>query len=703
MTTKETLRIGLCLALGLTAPSLRSGGEVSFPTSLARSGSSGIHISADRDTTLVRADLALTGFSNARKVESVRTTFDFAAGMESDTTGAVADLYVKWRLETLSSNFLLPFIPSLGAIKDGDEEFNERYSNVRLVGTSLEETIVAEEGTLPHHKGVFPTMVQFFVPDAYSKTLFRGNVLSPFNRSNRKYYKYSSLPLSDSSSVLSFKPRVANTQLVSGSAVVHNATGRLVRAEVRGDYDMMDYNVRMEMGGGRYPLRSDIDVDFKLLGNKVSSEITSSLLPSTGLCGERVLQMDSLRPFPLTDEEKGLCGRSANAGEEDRRDSCGRKNPGSLAWKEVGNRLFNSFKTNLGTKDEFSFKASPLLNPSYLSYSHRKGISYRMDLNGRYVISDNSDLNFKTRFGYMFNKRQFYFDLPFTLTYNERRHGSVGLTVGNGNRIRNSSVKEQLILMEQFFPMLKEPEFDHYTDMYAKANTTFDITDRLSANFCIAFHQRSPVKKEIYKTIGQPTAYRTFSPMLELKYRPLKDRGPIFTLDYERGVEGVLGSGIEYDIFESDAEWLVPLAPLSSLSMRLGGGFYASKSDGIYFLDFSNFRDNNLPGGWNDDWSGEFQLLDPVLYNVSNYYLRSNLTFEHPMLLASYIPWGGKFIETERIYINAMVVERIRPYTEFGYGFTNRFFSTGIYASFKNWKFERIGFRFTLEIFSKWN
>ena len=49
-------------------------------------------------------------------------------------------------------------------------------------------------------------------------------------------------------------------------------------------------------------------------------------------------------------------------------------------------------------------------------------------------------------------------------------------------------------------------------------------------------------------------------------------------------------------------------------------------------MDFANFRDNNLPEGWDDDWSGDFQLLDSRLYNESKYYVRSNITYESPLL-----------------------------------------------------------------------
>jgi len=196
--------------------------------------------------------------------------------------------------------------------------------------------------------------------------------------------------------------------------------------------------------------------------------------------------------------------------------------------------------------------------------------------------------------------------------------------------------------------------------------------------------------------------YRTFAPMFELTFKPFIKSGPVFTLDYERGIKGVMSSDLDYERWESDADWIVKLDPLSSLSMRLGYGFYTNKSQSVYFLDFTNFHENNLPGGWNDDWSGDFQLLNSAWYNVSKYYLRSNVTYEHPMIFASFVPYFGRYVENERIYVNALVVDHIHPYMEYGYSFTTRYFSTGVFASTRNWHYQSIGFRFTLELFGRW-
>ena len=88
--------------------------------------------------------------------------------------------------------------------------------------------------------------------------------------------------------------------------------------------------------------------------------------------------------------------------------------------------------------------------------------------------------------------------------------------------------------------------------------------------------------------------------------------------------------------------------------------------------------------------------------NQSDYYIRGHISFESPLLALAWIPGVGRLFEMERVYLSTLSIDHTRPYFELGYGFTNRYFSTGIFASFLNTKFQRIGCRFTIELFRRW-
>ena len=200
---------------------------------------------------------------------------------------------------------------------------------------------------------------------------------------------------------------------------------------------------------------------------------------------------------------------------------------------------------------------------------------------------------------------------------------------------------------------------------------------------------------------GMPVEYRSFAPTIGIKLQPWLNGGPLLSVDWEHSFKGVNKSNLKYDRWEVDAQWKYHIPGLRLLNMRAGFGLYTSKETD-YFLDFTNFRDENLPEGWNDDWSGNFQLLGSREYNVSDYYLRANLSYESPLLLATWIPYLGKYIEKERFYVSGVLLEKTRPYIELGYGFTNRYISVGAFASFRNAQFDQFGMKFDFELFRRW-
>jgi hypothetical protein len=200
--------------------------------------------------------------------------------------------------------------------------------------------------------------------------------------------------------------------------------------------------------------------------------------------------------------------------------------------------------------------------------------------------------------------------------------------------------------------------------------------------------------------LNLPEEYRSFAPMTTIRLMPWK-KGPVLTANYERSFPNVFKSNLKYERWEFDAAHKIKLSSLRLLNWRGGAGFYTSRST-EYFVDYTNFRDENLPTGWEDEWTGQFQLLDSKWYNESKYYLRGHLSLESPLLALGWTPLVGHFVETEMIYASILGIQHTHFYSEVGYGFTNRYFSTGVFASFLNHKFQSFGCKFTIEIFKRW-
>ena len=95
-------------------------------------------------------------------------------------------------------------------------------------------------------------------------------------------------------------------------------------------------------------------------------------------------------------------------------------------------------------------------------------------------------------------------------------------------------------------------------------------------------------------------------------------------------------------------------------------------------------------------------MLKHDWYNSSRYYVRANVTYETPLLFTTRIPLVGHFVEKERIYASTLFVTHLHPYTELGYGFTTRWFSTGLFLANRNFKYEGFGIKFGFELFRHW-
>ena len=456
------------------------------------------------------------------------------------------------------------------------------------------------------------------------------------------------------------------------------------------------------------PKTCDIDASFHFVGNKIRASFHSVydnpvFLPDTIVNSHDERLMARVRPAPLPMEIKELYARhdsvrsNADTTRLKKEDSMWKK----ILWNSFGDYVINRTKGNFGSDRQGAFRISPILNPLYLGYSGRRGITYKFKINGSYKFSLNSDIYMAFNAGYSFKQKQLYFKIPIRYNYNKKRNGYIGIEIGNGNRITNSSIVDQVKHESLDSLDWDNMNLDYFKDLYVKFVTNYDISDKWSVQPGLVFHRRSAVDEAGFNIAGRPVSYYSLAPTMQVQFRPSGWDGPIITADYERGIHAGKAD-MEYERFEFDVSWVKRFYSLRSLSLRLGNGFYTSKSKNSYFLDYSNFRDENIPGGWDDDWTGEFQMLNSNWYNVSEYYARANVTYESPLMILSRIPYVGRLMEMERIYMNVLFVEHLHPYIEYGYGFTNRFFSMGVFMATRNEKFEGFGCRFGFELFRDW-
>lgn len=652
----------------------------------------------------------------------------------SGVNGSQTYAYQRFYLSTDKRNVFLLAVPTMyGVAHGGARQFaGEFYDDLHFHDIArYDSERLLEISSIPHRRKTMSTILKYMTPEIYNTTIVDRYLLSPFNKANRRFYRYSFINLLNGTTKVIFKAKIDNTQLVSGRAIVENQTGRVISTDIFGELDMIRFQLNLEMGNeglkSLLPIRSALKCRFKFLGSKITTNylcrygLTTVLPDSMKLRygdsrkTDSVVQrlIDSIRPEPLADEEARVLDNyyhkqtdkymqadsTATAEKKSRRNKNIAK---AIFWDILGDHMLNRIKSRFGTNDQGYLRINPILNPLYFGYSDRRGITYKFDIKASYDFTSNRDVTFRLKSGYSFKQKQLFFYVPFRFNYNKRRHAFLAVDVDYGRRLYNSEVATDVdpFVLDSLQGL--NLRLDYFRDSHVKVYNNYDISDQWSFNVGFTFHKREAVSPEAFHALGLRARYRSTAPRVEVQYRPIGWKGPIVTLDYERGIKGLLHSNNAYERWEIDGSYIHRLPSLQALSLRLGAGAYTRKDKKQYFLDFTNFRENNIPGGWNDDWSGEFELLRSAWYNSSQYYVRFNSTYESPLLLASRLPGLGHFFEMERIYMGAVLAEQMKPYIELGYGFTTRLVSIGGFVGNKNGHFESIGCRFGFELFRKW-
>lgn len=644
--------------------------------------------------------------------------------MTLDTTYVtmVSYSYGRATVRVDNRNPVLMLVPSAYVISRGKErEFtSEVYNRMIVKGyNNFETETLLRLTTVPHRKHTMNNFGKFVTPNIYDETIIHNTVLSPFHPANFRFYSYRFGVVHGDTLELRFKPKRHNTQLVQGSASVDRLTGRIIRCDYIGEYDMIRAWISMEMGDRGYaslfPKKCEALIRFGFLGNKVTAHYTANyglpqVLDDSITFQEDPYLMSKVRPDTLPELEQDIYRRMITRNIEGKMRAAadttkkGGRWVKNILWDVVGDNLLNRIKTNFGQNGQGYIRVNPVMNPLYMSYSSRRGFTYKFDLHMSYQLTDNSEIFGRFRAGYAFKLKQFYFRVPIYYYMNRRKNRYLKLEVGNGNRISSQAISREInntFHVPTGMQILDPNVFNEFKQGDGRLVFNYDFNNKIGFQAGVLYQHWRAVNPYAFHGVGRQASYSSFAPVFQLQYRPIGWNGPILTVDYDRGIKEVLESNTIYERYEFNGEYIHHINRLQSFQMRAGAGFYTNKGRNAYFLNYENFKENNLPGGWNDDWSGEFELLRDQTYNTSSYYLRWNLTYESPLLMLSWLPLVGHYMEMERLYVSWLDVERIHPYVEVGYGFTTRLISLGFFVS--NGRGNRtFGCKFGFELFRHW-
>lgn len=689
--------------------------------------------------------------------DSILTGMYTSASIYSnEVKGFKANLYLKGTVTVHNRNRIIRYIPSMFKLEDSISNYmHESISELQYTAPSIyDRKIKAMISTFKSQRGQVFDIMDYMKFNVYSSSLMGGKVLSPLNSQSKIHYRYmlDSLMVIDNKLCCKIRvqPRYKSTKLVEGNMWLYTDDWSVHSFDFEGAYDLIDFRVKAYMGNTpqtkHLPCYMDLDMHFRFLKNHLQMRYSgwldytevkftelgeviylkkdrskynlSSSYTLTCDTSRLVTDIDSfskIRPFPLTYEEgllyKDKIERKMVDRKKRQKDSIDNMNmPKSQVFLgQVGDALINSYDIDLPKVG--SINCSPIINPLLLSYSHRNGISYKQIYKYNKLFYDGRLLRIAPQLGYNFTKKELYAKADVEYVYNPRKHGAVELHVGNGNRIYSSVVLDQLEAMPDSTFSFEGLDLDYFKDIYVNLSHNIEIINGLNLWTGLSMHWRY-TKSTPELDARVRSRYNSFAPRVRIEWTPamyyymngnrkinVGSYYPTFIADYERGIKVFESSG-EYERLELSAEQIIKVRNIHHIAYHIGCGFFLNQED-MYFVDYVNFANRNLPQGWNDDIGGTFQMLDGRWYNASSHYVRGNMTYESPFILLYPVSKLLSFIQKERIYAGILFMPHLNPYFEIGYGIGTHIFDAGVFIGNERGKFTSIGCKFTFELFNK--
>ncbi len=667
-----------------------------------------------------------------------------------------ATQYIKADLNIMRKNFFFRYLPSLFRPKKGVREYViESASETHFTAPNIyDQRVIAITGTTPRLKGASAEALKYFNINVYSQSLLANKLLSPFSKKAKKYYKYN-LERVDrgvggyTEFTISYRPKKKSIQTLEGYFVVSSDVWSIRSFKFKGSseyFDFTNYVKLGEVGQKEEFLHTECQskTTFRFVGNKIRSnfkviinydqikadplskrikkktkyDLTESFSLQTNDTIQKIRKdFQPYRKIPLTTKEENLYRDFEKAQKTDSISLISKeekKSKTSVFWGSIGDALISNSRINL--YDVGSVKFSPLINPFLLSYSGRDGWSYKYKIKYNQLFSKGKMLSITPTLGYRFNKKEFYWNGKVNFDYYPQRRARINLDFGNGNRIYSSEFLDDLKGKADSIDFDKL-HLTYFKSLHMDLMNTVEIANGLELGVGITASRRKAVRNSyidsISEQVGITDKYITVAPRVSLSWTPgmysymdgkrkkyVYSKYPTFTIDWERGIKGLFSSTGSHERIELDIQHKISLGLMRNFYYRIGGGLFTNQEQ-MYFVDFIYFAKRNLPVGWNDDIGGTFQLLDERWYNASQYYGRANIVYETPFLLLPHFRGLTKWVLKERIYVNAVMMNQLRPYVEVGYGIGTHIFDLGLFLGTMNGKAPKFGFKVTFELFNR--
>lgn len=707
------------------------------------------------------------GSTSAQAADSTRTTitadqvmrltYTFAARQRLSIGSYEGQAYIRTTVHTHRRNPLMHYMPGYFALEPGHKHYaNEmhiafayRYPNL------VDRKVLANYGNVPRDIQQRERLMAFFNILPYGQTLWRAFALSPFHRTNARYYHYHLDSLvTDSTGQpwahIAIQPQVRNAQLVRGQAVIQAHTGAVGQMSFEVYYELTRVRLAARMGTDQakalLPEWVKVDTRLNFLGNRVttSAECSSTYssihsrpdhqlneadrlaeqlhspfdhshafvhrLDTTAML-HSLAHFDSTRPQPLPDTLHQLFQHHAQSQHTSTPRHKGKHFGRTMEQVLLNGARFAHYDSS-GTRTA-ELRLPPIINPEGLRWSQSRGLFILTKWRAFWQLSPTMLLRSTAHVGYNFRQREWQSLVPIEWHIDTRRHLQLRLEGGKYNNIYDADqFREVAPTLHPTMPydtlmhLLDRGHYHDYHNYQAHLTASSDLYPGLNLEAGLNYyHRRLKHYDATAQAYGLHRSLRTLALSAKITWTPalhyyhddrqrhdLYSRWPTFFVSYEHSIHAAQLQA-NYIRIEGNISHRHRLNAVKSVYFRLGGGGFIKK-DKSYFTDFTFFNNNPLRAQLDDDMMGRFQLLDARWYNLSSYYTQASGAYESPMLLVSRVASLSRIIHTERIYANVLYSALLRPYVELGYGIRTPLLDIGVFISGAKGKAVALGVSF---------
>ncbi len=381
--------------------------------------------------------------------------------------------------------------------------------------------------------------------------------------------------------------------------------------------------------------------------------------------------------------------------------------------------------TSITGKD--SLYLYPLLQTVY--YNTVEG--YGIYLRARYsrTFDDNRSYSITPTLRYGFADKLFSANLHTTYTYDQAHAGKFFLNFGSDMPDLNSLGTRSLyfntlssLISEQNFVKYYRSEFGDigyqrelvngvlwyanisYANRTQLYNTSFNHIFSYSDRHYTSNNPLAPNAPEDDRSILFPqNKALTFNTFIKFTFdqqyitRPtgkiyLPSKYPVITVNYRKGINGVLGSDVDYDFASLQVEQdYVPMGLLGHSAFRITAGDFFNRKT-LYFMDYNHFLGNQ---GTTADptYVGSFHFLPFYTFSTADPFFEAHYQHNFAGALFDNIPLLKK-LKLEEIVGANYLSEKINPnYSEFYFGIKRLIYGADYGVSYQGNKKYLQGFR----------